>query len=293
MIWILATLTAACAQIGRNLAQAGLTTRLGPLGATQVRFLYGLPFAALFLVLAGLWQGAWPPLPDSATLMWLVAGGVAQIGATALMLVAMQSQGVAVTTAILKTEPVLIAIGAAILLGEFLTPAQTCGVIIATGGVVVSGWRPAAARGASAKVALIGLIAALGFGLSALFFRIGIVGLGDASYLMRALTALAISLIAQVVILAIWMRLFHPGAMSATLGAWRASLAAGFLGAFGSAMWFTAFSLAPAAQVRTLALVEVLFAAILAYALRGERPRPRQYLGMALITAGVLALLRG
>ena len=293
MIWIIATMTAACAQIGRNLAQAGLTNILGTLGATQVRFLYGLPFALLFLALTCLWQGALPPLPQGTTLLWLIAGGVAQIGATALMLVAMQSQGVAVTTAILKTEPVLIAIGAALLVGEFLTPLQTLGVIVATGGVVVTGWRPGTARGASAKVALIGLIAALGFGLSALFFRIGIVGLGDAPYLMRALTALAISLTAQVVILAIWMRTFHPGAMTATLAQWRDSLSAGFLGAFGSAMWFTAFSLAPAAQVRTLALVEVLFAAILAYALRGERPQPRQYLGMALIVAGVLALLRG
>lgn len=293
MIWILATITAACAQIGRNMAQAGLTKTLGTLGATQVRFVYGLPFAILFLMLTCLWQSTLPPRPDMDALAWLVAGGIAQIGATALMLAAMQLQGVAVTTAILKTEPVMIAIGAALLAAEFLTPLQSLGVFVATGGVVITGWRKGAARGATAKVALIGLAAALGFGLSAIFFRIGIVGLGDGNYFLRAMTALVISLAAQVIILAIWLSLFRKGAMRATLGQWRGSLAAGFLGAFGSAMWFTAFSLAPAAQVRTLALVEVLFAAILAYALRGERPQPRQYLGMALIVAGVLALLRG
>lgn len=293
MIWILATLAAAGAQIGRNMAQVGLTKILGTLGATQVRFVYGLPFAVLFLALTCLWQGKLPPRPDMDALAWLVAGGIAQIGATALMLAAMQLQGLAVTTAILKTEPVLIAIGAALLAAEFLTPLQTMGVLVATGGVVITGWRKGAARGATARVALIGLAAALSFGLSAIFFRLGIVALGEDNYFLRALTALVISLTAQVAILALWLSLFHKGAMRATLGQWRGSLAAGFLGAFGSAMWFTAFSLAPAAQVRTLALVEVLFAALLAYALRGERPQNRQYLGMALIVAGVVALLRG
>ncbi len=37
MLWIAATIVAAAAQAGRNLAQAGLTFRLATLGATQVR----------------------------------------------------------------------------------------------------------------------------------------------------------------------------------------------------------------------------------------------------------------
>ena len=42
--------------------------------------------------------------------------------------------------------------------------------------------------------------------------------------------------------------------------AWRPSLFAGFMGALASQFWFLAFALATAASVRTLALVEVLFA---------------------------------
>ena len=49
MGWILATLIAAAAQTGRNAAQRRLTAELGTMGATAVRFLFGLPFAALFL----------------------------------------------------------------------------------------------------------------------------------------------------------------------------------------------------------------------------------------------------
>ena len=55
---------------------------------------------------------------------------------------------------------------------------------------------------------------------------------------------------------------------------WRRSLFAGFMGATASQFWFLAFAIATAASVRTLALVEVLFAqAISALHLRAEDHR--------------------
>jgi len=289
MLWIPVTLIGALAQTGRNMAQAGLTRSLGTLGATQVRFLYGLPFALLFLGLTCLIGGVLPPVPSPRAVAVITLGGLAQIGATALMLATMERRSFAVSTAWLKTEPVLIAIGGALVLGDSLSAAQIAGVVIATAGVVLTGWRRGAASGIGPV--LTGLAAAAGFGLSAIAFRAGILALGDGGFFLRSMTALVLSLASQVVLLALWLRLFRPGSMTATLGQWRGSLAAGLLGAFGSAMWFTAFSLATAAQVRTLALVEVLLAAALGWAMRGERPSGRSLAGMAVIVAGVGVLL--
>src|SRR4051794_2995309 len=54
LLWIPATLAAAAAQTARNATQRGLTEIIGTVGATQVRFLYGFPFALLFLgIVAG------------------------------------------------------------------------------------------------------------------------------------------------------------------------------------------------------------------------------------------------
>lgn len=289
MLWIAATLTAAAAQTGRNLAQAGLTARLGTLGATQVRFLYGLPFALLFLLLAALATRTAPPLPGMRALGLLALGGVAQVGATALMLATMARRGFAISTAWLKTEPVLIAL-AALALGETLTTTQGAGIVIATAGVILSG-RSGAQSGIGPV--LTGVAAAAAFGISAIAFRAGILALDAPDALLGALTGLAISLTVQVVLLAAWLFRFRPGAMAATLGEWRGSVAAGFLGAFGSAMWFLAFALASAAAVRTLGLVEVLFAALLARLLHGERPPGRAFMGMAVIVAGVALLVAG
>ena len=47
-LWVPVTILAAALQVGRNAIQRGLTEELGTLGATQVRFLFGLPFACLF-----------------------------------------------------------------------------------------------------------------------------------------------------------------------------------------------------------------------------------------------------
>ncbi len=48
-LWIVFTLLAAAGQTIRNAMQRELTATLGTTGATHVRFLFGFPFAVLFL----------------------------------------------------------------------------------------------------------------------------------------------------------------------------------------------------------------------------------------------------
>ena len=118
MGWVLPTLIAAAAQTARNATQASLTRAIGTLGATQVRFLFGLPFALVFLALvAEFGPDAVPPLTPRA-FGFTAMGAVAQIGGTAMMLRLMQSQSFAVTTAWLKTEPVQTAMLMALALNE-------------------------------------------------------------------------------------------------------------------------------------------------------------------------------
>ena len=91
-IWIPATLAAAAAQTARNAMQHHLTAALGTVGATQVRFLYGLPFAALFLIMVTALTAEQVPWPTPPFLAGVLVGSVAQIIATGLMLTAMQSR---------------------------------------------------------------------------------------------------------------------------------------------------------------------------------------------------------
>ena len=73
--------------------------------------------------------------------------------------------------------------------------------------------------------------------------------------------------------------------------AWRESLLAGFMGALASQCWFIGFALTSTVNVRTLGLVEVLFAQLVSRRVFDENTSTRERLGMALVTLGVLLLL--
>lgn len=293
-LWIPITLAAAVAQTGRNAAQRGLTDRLGTLGATNVRFLYGLPFACAFLALALWLTGSPVPALTPRALVFTALGAAAQIAATALMLQAMRTQGFGLVTAWLKIEPVLVALIGWLVLGEALTLPMLAAIAIAVAGVLVMTLKPGQGRGllTDLRPAALGLAAGLCFGLSAIGFRGAIIALPEGTFLIRALTILALTLALQSATLGAWLAVTNRPALTGSARAFLPSLAAGFLGALASAGWFTGFALTSAANVRTLALVEVILALLLARYAMGQRTTGRQLTGIAILLAGVVLLLR-
>ena len=91
-LWALFTVIAAAAQTVRNATQRELTARLGTVGATHVRFLFGFPFALVFLAGVMLALGQALPRPPVHYWPWVIAGALTQIAATALMLAAMNER---------------------------------------------------------------------------------------------------------------------------------------------------------------------------------------------------------
>lgn len=292
LLWIPATLAASLLQTARNLTQRSLTEAIGVVGATQVRFLFGLPFALLFLALVCLASGRLPPAPDLRSLGFTLWGSLTQILATGLMLAAMRERSFAVTTAYTKTEPVQVALFGALLLGDALSLPRFLAIVVATAGVVVMSWKPGEKLSAAGlRPAVLGIAAGASFALSAIGFRGGILALGDGNFVLRATTTLVWGLVFSSLVLAAYMALADRAALRRSLENWRPSLAAGFLGAAASQFWFIGFSLTSAANVRTLGLIEVPLAQIASRRIFSEGTTRRELLGMAMIVAGVGALL--
>src|SRR5688572_19541990 len=109
-LWAVFTLIAAGGQVLRNAQQKELTQSLGTVGATHVRFLFGLPFGLLFLLLVLAATGQPPPTLNGIMLTWTAVAAVAQIGSTALLLTAMRERSFVVVTAYAKTEPIQVAV---------------------------------------------------------------------------------------------------------------------------------------------------------------------------------------
>lgn len=292
-LWVPVTLVAAGAQVARNLMQRRLVETIGTAGATQVRFLYGFPFACLFLAVAILVVGEGLPRPGTGFGRFLALGAVAQILATALMLAAMRERSFSVVTATIKTEPVQVAVFGLVVLGDPLAPASLLAILIATLGVLLATTRTGLGDLArsGARPILFGLGAGGLFALSAVGLRGAILALDGGGALMRATTALVWSLGLQSAILLVWLALFDRAGLVGSFRVWRRSAVAGCLGAAGSQLWFLGFALTSAANVRTLALVEVLIAHAVSHRYLGQRATRPELVGMALIVAGVGLLL--
>jgi drug/metabolite transporter (DMT)-like permease len=288
--WALFTVIAAFSQTVRNAAQRQLTTTLGTVGATHVRFLFGFPFALVFLAGVLIAGGAGLPRLGWTYWPWVIDGALAQVAATALMLAAMNQRSFVVTIAYIKTEPVQVALFGLVLLGDAVTPWLALAILVATTGVVVMSLKPGAAAGGM-RPTLSGLAAGAMFGLSAIGFRGAILSLALPDYLMAATFTLVIGLLLQSVLLSAYLWLRDPAVLTAIMRAWRPSLFAGFVGALASQFWFLAFALATAASVRTLALVEVLFAQAISRFVFKQPTTAREAAGIVLIVIGCSLLI--
>lgn len=291
-LWALFTVLAAGGQTLRNAMQRELTQKIGTLGATHVRFLFGLPFALLFLVgVLGVTGESFPPL-SSRFLAWTFVGAATQIAATAMLVSAMREKSFVLITALNKIEPVHVALFGLVFLGDQLTLGLAAAITIATLGVLVMSWpKSGMAESLGLKPIVLGLAAGAMFGASAVGYRGGILALGHPNFVVAATSTVVSGLVMQVTAVSIYLLLFDRRTLGAIFGAWRQSLVAGFMGAFASQMWFLAFALAPAAKVRTLALVEILFAGLVSRSLFKEGFVSREGLGILLIVIGVMILL--
>ncbi|MCA1454752.1 DMT family transporter [Bradyrhizobium sp. BRP22] len=291
-LWIPFTVVAALGQVARNAMQRSLTGPLGTWGATNIRFLFGFPFSILFFALVITATGDSVPWPPPVFWPWLLLGALSQIVGTGLMLLAMNERSFVVTTAYLKTEAIQTAIFGFVFLGDHLTSIKVIAILIATIGVVITALRPGGEKGfAELRPTIMGLVAAAAFALSAIGFRGAIIAVPGVSFVTASSYTLVFSLFVQTLVLSIYLLLRAPGVLKAILGLWRPSMLAGFMGAFASQFWFLALGLTAAANVRTLALIEVLFAQAVAHYSFKQPISVRELSGIVLIVVGVALLI--
>jgi len=293
-LWAVFTVTAAGSQTMRNAMQKELVASLGTVGATHVRFLFGFPFAVLFLIALSVATGSVPPLPGLHSIVWTAVGAGAQFAATALMLAAMNTRSFVVAIAYTKTEPVLVLIFGVVFLSDIPTAVVVAAVVIATAGVLLMSWPTSAAKRDDLwRTTALGVGSGAMFALSAVNYRGGIQASEADNFVIAASSTLVVALALQTATVSALLLLRSPGTLRSILRMWRPSMTAGFLGALASQFWFLAFAIQSAAQVRTLGLVEILFAQIVSRRLFKQHTSRVEMVGIALLVIGVILILRG
>lgn len=294
-MWIALTIWAGFAQTLRNAAQRHLISDLGTLGATLVRFLYGLPFAVVWLAaVLGLGSSSLPSA-DASFLFWVVAGAAAQIAATALLLRVMAERNFAIGVAYSKTELLQVAVFAAVLIGDPVSVLTAAAVLVASAGVLLLSPLDRGrvlhglATGWTSRSALLGFVSGACFALAAVGYRGAALAL-DAPFLLTAAYALVWAQTVQTALLGGWLLLSRPAVLRSLVSVWRASLLAGLMGTAASVGWFTAMAIEPVAHVRTLGLIELLFSFVVSHRFFRERLAPLEVAGVLLLGVGLVLI---
>ena len=287
-VWIPATLLAATFQVGRNALQRSVMTTSGPWGATLVRFLFGLPFSVVFVLVALLfvpnvdlhWSGAF----------WLSAsvGAASQILATAALLNAMHRSGFAVGTALQQSSLPLAALLGLVIYDDRISGIAWLGVGITTVGLAALSWPSPRQLGASLSGAAFGLASGVFFGFSLNAFRHAALALDAQHPIFAAIVCVAVVQAMQTAAMVLFLAWRDPATLANVLRAWRPSLGAGLCGACASVGWFVALALSPAAPVRALGIIEAPIAAIAGHRFFRETVSARQIVAGTAIILGVL-----
>ncbi|CCW18120.1 hypothetical protein EBBID32_24710 [Sphingobium indicum BiD32] len=298
-IWLPATLMAGGVQAWRTAVQRRVSHSLSLNAAGLVRYLYGLPFALLLL---GGYRLAFPaalPSVGPLFLLFCIGGGLAQIIATNLLILAFGHRNFVVGTAYSKTEAVQGALLSFLLMGERLSPFAWagigCGVVgvmlLSTGGKRMGVMDFVRALGQPA--ALCGIASGFFFALTAIGIRRATQQVETGDPILAALIVLAVTVALQTVMQGGWLLAREPGEMRRVFATWRVSGQVGMLSALGSACWFTGFATAPVALVRIVGQIEVAFTMGFAHFYLKEQIQGSEAIGLLLVVTGVVLALAG
>lgn len=293
--WVFWTLLAATMQSVRFAAQKYLTDDISPFAATMVRYLFGLPFALVWL----LWWLPSTKLPDFNTtfIVCCVLAGIFQVVATVLVMHIFTLRAFAVGSTLIRSEIVITALIGFTFFSESITPLGWLAIVVCGAGVMLIGAAKSGVGGGAwwsllvSRATVYGLVAALCFSLTSLLIRKASLSFGLNEPIFTAALTLFVMVCWQTVICVGWLLLREPAQMRQVFVRWRPGLFVGLTSVVGSVGWFTAFTLEFASYVKTLGQIEFLFTLLISLYFFKEVPRPLEMIGMVLILLGVIALL--
>jgi drug/metabolite transporter (DMT)-like permease len=295
-LWIPITLLAAFSQNIRSALQKHLTTTLSTAGATQVRFLFAIPFAAGYLLLLVNGLGFPLPQPGRDFVIFSTIGGLSQVLATAFLIASFSYRNFFVGTAFSKTESIQAAILGLVILGDAITTGALVGILIGLVGVMaISGARHQAGVGQillslTTKPALLGMGSGLFFGVSAICFRGASLSLSGGFIVQAAFTLLTVLLL-QAAVTTLYLIVREPGQLTAVFHNWRMAIMVGLTAMIASVGWFTAVTLQNAGYVRALGQIELVFTFVASVLIFHEKTNRVEMLGVLAIVTGILILL--
>ncbi len=294
--WVVLTLFAVAMQSVRTAGQRQLTQHLDAMGATMVRFVFGLPFAAIYLWAVMVWFELSLPSFNQDFLVFTLIAALTQIIATALLVYLFTLRNFAVGVTYARIETVMTAFIGSVFFGEVFGLGVWLSVVVSMAGVMVLSAARSGTEGARlidrlwSKSTLVGLSSGLAFAVCSLSIRRASLSFGLDDYLFTAGLVLIVMLIIQSLTTVVYIAFDSAHQFRLVARQWRLSLFVGITSALGSIGWFVAMTLERATFVKALGQIEFLFALAISYFFFHEKISRLELIGMALVASGILLL---
>ena len=296
-LWIPITIGAVIFQTIRTGMQKHLKGALTTSAVTYVRFLFGFPVAALYLVFLLGTTGAPMPPVSGDFLFYAFLGGAGQILGTFLLVHLFSFRNFAVGTTYTKTEAIQTALIGLAFFGQTMSWPGFLAIVVSVAGVmmisIVHGnatWR-GFLTGWTNRIAFYGIVSGTGFAVAAVGVRAASLSLGMNGFLMPAAVTLVWVTGMQVAAMTVYMLWRERPQIVAIFRNARYAALVGLTGVAGSVCWFNAMTLENAAYVRTLGQVELILSLLTSYVVFKERSTRYEIVGMAMIVIGIIILL--
>lgn len=298
LLWIPFTIMAAFMQSWRNALQKQLRNHVSTLGVTLARFIVALPLAALYL--AGLYhvfpETAVPSFSNHFKGYVLIAA-LAQIAATAFMVMLFKTRNYAIGVGLAKSEAVIAAALGALFFAAPLSVMAWLGVVV--GAVAVwlmslnNGTSDPDEAGLSFETITTGLASGLCFALCTLYIREAALTLRaqDVGFLISAAWVLFFVILTQTILLTLYLAWREPQTLKHLVTHKKLTASVSVFSFLGSIGWFTAMSLQTVALVKTLGQIEVLFTLAISAWWFKEKLKRTDYMGLGLIVVGALLVV--
>ncbi len=291
-VWISFTLLAAFMQSIRTAGQKRIANYISPMATTLVRYLFGLPFALLYLWYIG--GDDLVPLVKSAFsaktfVLYASGAAVAQIFATVWLVKVLGYKNFAVGTSFAKTEAILTAVLGVLFFSAYLSVYGWIAVILCVLGILVVSL-PKRGQPIEKRVVAYGLLSGLAFAFTSLWLRQASLSLGD-NFMFNAALTLVFMVVLQTFLCLVYVCLKQPEQLVILKKHLLLAMFVGVTSALGSIGWFTAMTYENAALVKSLGQIEFVFTLLITYFFFHEKISIKEFIGMLLIVASVVILL--
>lgn len=278
-------------QAVRTAGQKQLSGHLNAMATTAVRYVYALPFAALYLFWLLQHREIALPTFNHSFIEYAMIASVMQIIGTACLVAAFKYRNFAVATSLAKTEAIQVAIVGALVFSTALSLLGWLSVIVGVIGVlIVSKVKFTYADVFQNPGAGFGLASGLALAITTLLIREASLAL-NTDLMVSAAVTLVFMITVQSIISMVYVYFQDKNQIFTMFTKWRLCLFVGITSVIGSIGWFTGASYQNAAYVKALGQVEFFITLFLTYRIFKEKITKMEYLGMFLIIASVAILL--